>query len=196
MLWAACTTAFFGFFRLGEITAPSAALFDPTTHLTPADIAIDYRETPSLVQIHLKISKTDQERKGISVFIGSTSDDLCPVAAITAYMALRGDSQGPFFRFSNTRPLTKDQFTKHVREALTHIGYNPEAYASHSFRGGAATTAAERGIEDSVIKALGRWKSDAFQAYIKIPRARLAAFSKILSSTPTSTPTSSTHQSS
>jgi hypothetical protein len=40
MLWAACTTAFFGFFRLGEITAPSAALFDPTTNLTQADIAI------------------------------------------------------------------------------------------------------------------------------------------------------------
>jgi hypothetical protein len=158
MLWAACTTAF-GFFRLGEITAPSAALFDHH----PPDIAIDCRETPSLVQIHLRISKTDQERKGISVFIGSTSDDLCPVAAITAYMALRGDSQGPFFRFSNTRPLTKDQFTKHVREALTYIGYNPEAYASHSFRGGAATTAAERGIEDSVIKALGRWKSDLYQ---------------------------------
>ena len=35
---------------------------------------------------------------------------------------------------------------------------------------GAATTAAERGIPDSIIKVLGRWKSDAFQTYIRMPR--------------------------
>ncbi len=186
MLWAACTTAFFGFFRLGELITPSAAAFDPTIHLTPADVAIDNRANPSLVEIHLKISKTDQERKGVSVYLGKTDDDLCPVAAVSAFLAVRGRAPGPFFRFQNLSPLTKDTFIKHVRAALSTLGYNPRLYAGHSFRIGAATTAAENGLEDSTIKALGRWESDAFQAYVKIPRDRLASFSRTLSS-PTNT---------
>lgn len=183
MLWSACTTAFFGFFRLGEIMIESSSSFDPATHLTPNDVALDCRDSPSLIQIHLKSSKTDQMRQGISVFIGSTGDDLCPVAALAAYLAIRGQSQGPLFRFANLAPLTKDKFTSTIRKALESIGLDPTSYAGHSFRIGAATTAADKGIEDSTIKALGRWKSEAFQAYIKIPRARLASFAKVLSST-------------
>ena len=41
MLWAACTTAFFGFFHLGELTVPANSAFDPSCHLSPAEVAID-----------------------------------------------------------------------------------------------------------------------------------------------------------
>ena len=186
MLWAACTMAFFEFFRLGEITVPSEEAFDPSTHLTPSDIAIDDRDNPTLVQVYLKVSKTDQGRKGISIFLGETRDDLCPVAAISAFLAIRGSSAGPFFQLRGSAPLTKEFFTTRVRSALSALGYDSSLYASHSFRIGAATTAAEKGIEDTIIKALGRWKSDAFQAYVKIPRARLASFTAILSAPATS----------
>ena len=80
--------AFFGFFRLGELTTPSDTVFDPATHLTLKDVTIDQRENPSLVQICLKVSKTDQERRGVSVLIGSTKDDLCPVAMVTCILWL------------------------------------------------------------------------------------------------------------
>ena len=158
MLWAACTMAFFGFFRLGELITPSDTVFDPATHLTLKDVTIDQRENPSLVQVRLKVSKTDQERRGVSVLIG-TKDDLCPVAAVTAYMAIRGNAQGPFFRFADAWPLTQDRFITKVRRALERCGHDPASYACHSFRIGAATTAAEKGIEDSTIKPLGRWQS-------------------------------------
>lgn len=181
MLWAVCTTAFFGFFRLGELTVPSATAFDPSTHLTLKDIALDKREDPSLVQIHLKVSKTDQERKGVSIFIGKTGDAICPVAAITAYLAIRGHAHGPLFQFKDNSP---DWFIQHIRTALSSLGYDPAIYAGHSFRIGAATTVAECGIEDSTIKALGRWKSDAFQSYVKIPRAKLASLAPVLSKLP------------
>ena len=36
-------------------------------------------------------------------------------------------------------------------------------YSGHSFRSGAATTAAKQGISDATIKMLGRWKSSAYQ---------------------------------
>ena len=62
---------------------------------------------------------------------------------------------------------------KQVHSALTTVG--------HSFRIGAATAAARRGIEDSVIKILGRWESAAYQQFVKIPRDQLACYSCILS---------------
>ena len=40
LLWAAATTCFFGFFRAGEITVPSASMFDPAVHLAWGDVAI------------------------------------------------------------------------------------------------------------------------------------------------------------
>ncbi len=54
-------------------------------------------------------------------------------------------------------------------------------YSGHSFRRGAATMAAKRGMDDSVIKMLGRWKSSAFQLYVRTLRVQLAAISKTLS---------------
>ena len=67
-----------------------------------------------------------------------------------------------------------------VRDALTRAGYACQDYAGHSFRIGAATTAAAAGIPDSTIQALGRWSSAAFLRYIRTPRDRLALLSASL----------------
>ena len=48
---------------------------------------------------------------------------------------------------------------------------------------GAATTAATAGLEDSVIRSLGRWNSDAFLTYIRTPREHLAKLSNLLART-------------
>lgn len=79
MLWAACCLGFFGFLRSAEMTVPSDSSFDPTVHLSYKDIAVDNPSSPSIVQVTIKQSKTDPFRKGISLFLGKTSTDLCPV---------------------------------------------------------------------------------------------------------------------
>ena len=55
-------------------------------------------------------------------------------------------------------------------------------YSGHSFRIGAASTVAVVGIEDSLIKTVGRWESTAYLSYVRVPWDRLAGVSKQLSS--------------
>ena len=184
MIWAACCTAFFGFFRMGEITAPSPYSFNQDSQLTIADVAVDDSSNPMVLRIRLKRTKT-QQFKAVDIYLGRTNDDLCPVAALLAYIAVRGMSAGPLFFFQDGRYLTKESFISWVRSALDTLGINSAEYAGHSFRIGAATTAAEQGIEDSVIKMLGRWESSAYQVYIQTSRELLAAMSKRLAAPPT-----------
>lgn len=183
MLLAACCLCFFGFFRLGEITSPSERAFDPGTNLTLFDLMVDNHAHPNYLIVTLKQSKTDQFRKGMQVVVGRTDNELCPLAAVLHYVAIRGPSQGPLFKFKDNKYLTKQNFTTHIRDALATLGYTGAHYAGHSFRIGAATTAAKANLEDSVIRTLGRWESDAFLSYIRIPHTLLAGFSQVLSST-------------
>ena len=182
MLWAACTTCFFGFLSSGEITTPTTNDFDPTYHLTLEDIAIDDACLTMAVRLHIKASKTDPFRKGAHVFLGRTNDQLCPVAALLAYLAIRGRKPGPVFCMANGGYLTRDIFFREVRKALTAAGFDQSKYAGHSFRIGAATTAAAAAgsIEDSTIKTLGRWESSAYQLYVRLSREELTSISSKL----------------
>ncbi len=175
MLWAAASLCFFGFFRAGEITIPSDSAFDSTRHLSFADVSVDNLTTPSMLKIHLKCSKTDPFGKGVDVIVGKTSNNLCPIRAVLDYLMARGPGAGPLFCFQNGKPLTRVRFVDQVRDALSKVGIDCRPYSGHSFRSGAATAAARIGVQDSTIKMLGRWRSDAFQLYIKMPRHHLAA---------------------
>ena len=180
MLWAASTLCFFVFFRSGEITIPSDTSFDEGAHLGFKDVAVDCVHRPQVIRVHLKASKTDPFRVGIDIFIGKTYNKLCPVTAVLAYMVERGAGPGPFFRFQDGKPLTRMRFVTKIKEALTAAGMDCTAYSGHSFRSGAATTAAKQGISDAAIKMLGRWRSSAYQLYVQTPREQLAAYSQSL----------------
>ena len=58
-----------------------------TTH---RDIEVDDLANPSMLKIRIKMSKTDQWREGVDLFVGKTENELCPVAAIIAFLAMRG----------------------------------------------------------------------------------------------------------
>ena len=180
MLWAACTLAFFGFFRSGEITVPSDQGFDPTVHLTTRDVQVDSRNSPSMLCIHLKQSKTDPFRAGAKIWIGKTGDILCPVTAVLSYLAAHPGGDGALFVFQNGRPLTRSRLVKELHQGLQEMGMDPSTYSGHSFRIGAATTAHAAGMEDSTIRMLGRWESDAVMKYIRTPPESLAQLTQRL----------------
>ena len=182
MLWAACTTCFFVFLRSVEITAPTTRTFDPTYILTLEDISVDNPCQPGPVSVHIKASKTDPFRKGVNIFLGRTSNPLCPVAALLGYVAIRGKSAGPlFYMFVCLYAyLTRDLFVGEVRKALAVAGVDQSKYSGHSFQIGAGTTAAAAGIADSTVKTLGCWESAAYQLYVRLSREELASISTTL----------------
>ena len=57
--------------------------------------------------------------------------------------------------FPDGTSLTKARFVDMVETALEEVGLPWEQFSSHSFRIGAATTAALAGLEDSMITLLG-----------------------------------------
>lgn len=181
-MWAACCLGFFAFLRSGEFTVPSAAAFDPAIHLTAADIAIDNHTNPSLLRVVIKQSKTDQIREGVALWVGRTNSDLCPVAGMLAYLAIRPsqDPRTPLFLLPDGQPLTRPFLVAWLKETVAKVGMDAARFSGHSFRIGAATTAAMQGIGDGTIQVLGRWKSDSYTRYIRIPRQELARISSTL----------------
>ena len=178
LLWAACCLAFFGFLRCGEFTVPSQEAYDSDTHLSLADIALDDKNNPTVIQVTIKQSKTDPFRQGVDLYLGKTWKDICPVCAIIPYLVIRGAKPGPLFVFADGLYLTRQRFASLVTSTLQRAGIDDKRYNTHSFRIGAATTAKEAGISDIHIKMLGRWKSSAYQLYVRTPRDQLARLSE------------------
>ena len=115
--------------------------------------------------VWIKQSKTDSFRQGLSIVFNRTELLLCPVAALLAYLVVRGNSEGPLFLLCG-KLLTRPKLVLKLRKAVAATGLQPEKYAGHSFRIWATTTMAVCGVPVDVIKTLGRWKSKAYQLYV------------------------------
>ena len=86
---------------MGEITTLSDTAYDQAHHLSYADIAVDRVSSPTMLRCHLKQSKTDRFHQGVDIFVGKTDNQLCPVAAMMAYLPARGASLGPLLIFKD-----------------------------------------------------------------------------------------------
>ena len=178
MLWAACCLGYFGFMRSGEFTLQSPS--SPPSVLV-SDVEVDSHVSPSLVRLFLRRAKTDPFGKGISIFLGKSGSTLCPVFAILSYLAVRPNTKGALLVRADGSPLTRDQFVRLVKMALSAANIDASAYSGHSFRIGAASAAAAAGVPAYFIKALGRWESEAYHVYIRTPREALASVAQVIS---------------
>ena len=87
---------------------------------------------------------------------------------MSRYLAIRGSAPGPLFICANGTPLSPSIVNAWLPSILKAAGI-PGNYSSHSFRIGAATSAALSGVPDRVIKILGQWSSDCYSRYIRTP---------------------------
>ena len=123
-------------------------------HLSVCDIALDVPLNTSYLQICIKASKTDPFRKGCNILIRSGSPPLCAVQAVVSFLEHWGNRPGPLFLFENGLSLSRSLLTDRLRVILVSAGL-PGDFSSHSFRIGAATSAARAGIPDQLIQVLG-----------------------------------------
>ena len=180
MLWAAFCLGFFGFLRAGEFTCPSPAAFSPSSMLEVGDVSIDSHASPSRMQVTLKCSKTDPFGAGFVLHFCRTGDVLCPMAAMLGYLAQHPSGPRFLFLFQDGTPLSRPRLCLELRQALNLAGVATTGFSGHSFRIGAATTAARMGLADSLIQTLGRWKSSTFLDYIRMDGNTVAGVSATL----------------
>ena len=114
--------------------------------------------------MHLKGSNTDQLRAGMHLYMGATGSDLCPIAEVVTYLAVRDMEPGPLFCHLSGQPITRAHFVSKVRSAMKAAGMDPSGYSGHCFRIGASTTAEANSVGDATIQILGRWSSDNYKS--------------------------------
>ncbi|XP_006818573.1 uncharacterized protein LOC102807183 [Saccoglossus kowalevskii] len=162
--------AFFGFLRVSEFTAPTTTSYDSRRTLLNSDILAGTDLT-----IRIKTSKTDPYRRGCDIVIAPSGSSVCAVQAYKEYQQLQQRfDHHPAFIFRNGLFLTRQALNDITRQLITRAGVqNAHLYSTHSFRSGAATSAAKANLPDWLIKTLGRWRSDSYQIYITTPVAVL-----------------------
>ena len=95
------------------------------------------------------------------------------------------DLGSPLFKFSNGALLTRHLLLQQTRLYLTLLGIPCDTYSGYSYRIG-ATSLASAGMTDWEIKLGGRWSSDVYQRYTRLPPSMLASFAKPMVPSPSS----------
>ncbi|XDV29423.1 hypothetical protein PO909_032553 [Leuciscus waleckii] len=117
----------------------------------------------------LKHSKNDNKTSGVTLSFPKINNNFCPFTSMVKFLKIRPktSNHAPLFILPNGAPLSKGWFRAQLNSVVKSCSLSPSLYTGHSFRIGAATTAADRGISTSAIKILGRWSSSAFESYIR-----------------------------
>ena len=154
-----------------QTTAPCASIAALTRHakeplaspLSPVETARNHRHI-----LDSDLHSLQAQSKNLTLTIkGTTSPQDCPLQIMKAYLFVRGATAGTLFLYCPSMPVTRAKFNEQLRGALQFCHFCPKQFKSHSFRIGAATTAAAQGMSESQIRSLGRGSSDVFMKYIR-----------------------------
>ena len=156
--------------------------FDPSRYLLREDVTI----TSTGLSVRHKWAKNHQRSTHTdSIPLPTlTESPLCPREAFERMTTHRPASTGhaPLFMFPSGAPLTLPYLLTAWHAALRAAGLHHCRYTLHSLRRGAAVAIQPYMPEEQDIRIFGRWRSGAYQKYIK-DRAgnRAASAFKVLS---------------
>ena len=169
--------AYYGLFRIGEVTASNHCIKACNVHMA---------KNKDKLLIILYSSKThDKESKPQKVKITSMKQDdktsrnsnmkkvtphFCPFQLTQRYLTLRGGYKcvnEQFFIFSSGEPVSARHVSQLLKLSLKQMNFNQDLYSFHSLRSGRSCDLLKAGYTIDQIKMLGRWKSNAVYKYIK-----------------------------
>ncbi len=166
VIWSACTTTFFGSFRISELLSHSGTSFNEDT-LVWSDVSFNDDDS---VMIHIRHPKSNKSGGELVQVFKFEGHNCCPVKSPTRLRNAKFvDESQPVFAFSDVEYLSKSSFNNIVASLLNkHI---PERrIAGHSFRTGipSAPSALPDLVSSEELQAWGRWASHSFKAYARL----------------------------
>ncbi|KAI0713536.1 hypothetical protein C8Q76DRAFT_796496 [Earliella scabrosa] len=169
-VWATITIAFFSLARLGELIPNNKNQFDPKKNPTLRDLRADqHRDGQKVKVIHIPRTKVCAD--GEDVAVGRQEGAIDPWTALDIHLATnRLEIGSPLFGYRDPKgkivSLTKRACMIRVREAATKAGKTIHL-TGHSLRVGGTLEYLLRGVSFETVKAIGRWKSEAFALYLR-----------------------------
>ena len=141
--------AFYGLFRIGELTAKSNRFASSVVQFGNLTF-LSRNGCTHVAKITISEYKHNTSRRPFDILIArEVSSAFCPVLALIQYCELRGSSPGPLFCHADQSPILTHQFNVELQRCLAYCGLDTSLYESHSFRIGGICHAADRGYSDA-----------------------------------------------
>ena len=183
LFWAVATLAWSGSFRIHELLSKEEVKFDPQTTLMWENLkegtVMIKKEKVNLIQVHIKSPKVDRIGAGDKIEVFELKNFMCPVKALEKYRSIckiKEEPKMPVFRQKCGKCLTGKGMNGRLKELTEGLEKLVPGgiIKSHSFRSGVASEMARRGHKSEEIKGVGRWSSQAYLNYVKLPQTRRA----------------------
>ena len=166
------TTAYFGLFRVGELTSGTHPVLAKDVHIAKNKQKIMFVLHTS--KTHWKDTFPQTVKLSSCVKKGTINkimyEDICPYIFLRQYLEMRGtycSNDKPFFIFRDRTPVTPVHMRTTLRSILKKAGFDAKLYSVHGFRAGRSTDLRSAGISIPEIQKLGRWTSNSVFNYLK-----------------------------
>lgn len=145
------------------------------SELVALDVA-DLQLTAAELRVRIRKSKTDQAGAGAEIVVPAIGGDICPVAAVHAWLDVAAINSGPIFRrltrygLATSARLTPQAVALIVKRRSSGIGLDEVSFSGHSLRAGFCTQAVLSNVPDELAMAVTRHKHRG--SYLEYTRHR------------------------
>ena len=181
--WGCALLGFLSLCRSGEMWGPIKKNSDEDHLVKWKNVTYGYgshrqrkanRKT-KWVEIYFESSKGDRYKKGCRIRLGKIKDKMvCPVRAIRwiqkgrKHLKLRDTPDSRVSQIGTGVVIHRQQVINRIKKIAKKNGLDPKLLSGHSLRIGGATQLMAAGFDATVIKLMGRWKSDCYMAYLRL----------------------------
>ena len=167
-VYACLTNGFYSVVQVGELTVPRLNTFDPTKHVTPANLCTESNQNGMEVTVlHIPHTKA-APLEGKDVYWSCQHGPTDPCQALENHQQINNPGNGDhLFMYRHKGhlwPLTKHAFIKQVAEAAHTARLEP--LQGHGIRISATLFYLLWGVPFEAMKVMGQWSSNTFLRYL------------------------------